>query len=192
MKYLFGVLALILIVGGVFFGFRLGKNDNSANTGYSGETTVSEQSGPGVLDLSNQGITTVGPEVYNKTNTTTLILSNNSIKSLPSQMGNMTKLTVLKIDNNALEGSLIGELRKMSQLQTLDVSDNKMTGIPAEIGQLRKLQTLDYSNNDITGIPNELADLSGNLKQLDLSGNPLTQAQIAKLKTALPNTTITF
>ena len=104
----------------------------------------------------------------------------------------MTKVVVFKIDHNILEGSLIGEIRQMSQLEILDVSDNNMTGMPAEIGQLSKLQTLDYSNNKISGLPNELSNLKNNLKEFNLSGNPLSQEQIAKLKIALPNTTIIF
>lgn len=104
----------------------------------------------------------------------------------------MNKLVVFKIDHNMLEGSLIGEIRQMSQLKTLDVSYNKMTGIPAEIGQLSNLETLNYSYNDISGLPNELSNLRNNLKEFDLTGNPLSQKQMAALRASLPNTTIVF
>jgi leucine-rich repeat protein SHOC2 len=80
----------------------------------------------------------------------------------------------------------------MTGLQTLDASDNNMTGIPAEMGQLSKLQTLNLSNNGITGLPNELKDLKNNLKEFNLSGNPLSSQQISDLKAALPNTNIIF
>lgn len=183
-------------------GFLLGKEslDNGSGADTAGSTdnsnsntsTSSASNGGAVLDLSNQGITKVTSDIYSKTNTTDLILSNNSIKTLPSEMGKMTKVVVFKIDHNVLEGSLIGEIRQMSGLKTLDVSYNNMTGMPAEIGQLSKLETLNYSYNNITGLPNELANLKNNLKQFDLTGNPLNQEQITKLKASLPYTNIIF
>lgn len=198
MKYFIGLLVGVLVAGGVYFGLNFGKN-NSKNEGDSGtssssttKTTEKSSSSAKVLDLSNQGITKVGPEVYGKTDVTDLILSNNSIRTLPSETGKMTMVVVFKIDHNLLEGSLIGEIRQMSQLKVLDVSNNNMTGMPAEIGQLNKLETLNYSNNKITGLPNELSNLKNNLKEFNLTGNPLSAEQISKLKTSLPNTNIIF
>jgi Leucine-rich repeat (LRR) protein len=187
MRYVIGIIIAFVIVLGVFFGFNLGKNDTKSST-----TTQTSTTGARVLDLSGQGITDVTADIYDKTNTTDLILSNNSIKTLPSQMGKMTNLVVFKIDHNVLDGSLISEVRQMALLKTLDVSYNNMTGMPAEIGQLSKLETLNYSYNKITGLPNELANLKNNLKELNLTGNPLAQAKIDKLKADLPNTVIIF
>lgn len=157
----------------------------------SEENQNNQQAGV-VLDLSNQGITTVTASVYSKTNTTDLLLSNNSIKTLPSEMGRMNKLVVFKIDHNLLEGSLIGEIRQMSQLKQLDASYNKMTGVPAEIGQLTKLEVLNLSYNQITALPNEIGNLKNNLKSLNVIGNKLSEQQITNLKKALPNTDIAY
>jgi Leucine-rich repeat (LRR) protein len=185
MKYLIGLGVIILIVGGVFIGFNLGKNDNN-------NATTSSSANEKVLDLSDSGLTSVSANIYNQTATTTLLLSNNSIKTLPSEMGKMTNLVVFKIDHNILEGSLIGEVRQMSKLKQLDVSYNKMTGMPAEIGQLSNLETLNYSYNKIDGLPNELGNLANNLREFNLKGNPLSQEKINKLKAELPNTNIIF
>ncbi len=197
MKYIFGVLVVILIAGGVFLGFKLGKNNsNNSNTSPTSQrgTTPTEKSPSNatVLDLSNKGLTKVTTDVYGKTGTTELILSNNSIQTLPSEMGKMTNVRVFKIDHNVLDGSLIGEIRQMSKLKQLDVSYNNMTGMPAEIGQLSNLESLNYSFNKIDGLPNELANLKNNLKEFNLTGNPLSQEKINKLKASLPNTTILF
>lgn len=193
MKFIIGVLVVGLVVAGAYFGFNVGKNDNLANN----TTTNTSESQPdtsnaNLLDLNNQGLASVGPDIYSKTNITDLILSNNSIKTLPSEMGKMTKVVNFKIDHNKLEGSLIGEIRQMAGLRTLDVSYNNMTGMPAEIGQLSNIVTLNYSYNNITGLPNELANLKNNLKEFNLTGNPLSQDTINKLKESLPNTTIIF
>lgn len=189
MKYFVGVVVIILIAGGAYLGFNLGKNKST--TTINGVTTKTT-SGSNVLDLNNKGITQVTSDIYGKTNTTELILSNNSIQTLPSEMGRMTKLVMFKIDHNRLDGSLIGEIRQMSQLKSLDVSYNNMTGMPAEIGQLSKLETLNYSYNNITGLPNELANLKNNLKEFNLTGNPLSQTQISDLRASLTNTNIIF
>ena len=169
-------------------------SDNTSTTSDGTTTTTTSTKQPkssNTLDLNDKGLTVVGSDVYNKTNTTVLILSNNNIQTLPSEMGRMTKLEEFKIDHNRLDGSLIGEIRKMP-LKMLDVSYNNMTGMPAEIGQLNKLETLNYSYNKITGLPNELANLKNNLKEFNLTGNPLSQSTLDKIKAALPNTNILF
>lgn len=186
MKYFVGLLIVLLVIGGVFLGFNLGKNDNKS------PSTPNSASNAKVLDLTNSGLTSVSANIYNQTDTTDLLLSNNSIQTLPSEMGKMTNLVVFKIDHNILDGSLIGEVRQMSKLKQLDVSYNKMTGMPAEIGQLSNLETLNYSYNKIDGLPNELSNLANNLRELNLTGNPLSQEKINKLKAELPDTNIIF
>lgn len=199
MKYFLGVLAIVLIAGGLFIGLSLGKNHGNNSNGSSQIVTdsgssITTKSSPDakILDLSNKGITQVTADIYDMTGTTDLILSNNNIRTLPSQMGRMTNIVIFRIDHNLLEGSLIGEIRQMSKLKHLDVSYNKMTGMPAEIGQLSYLETLNYSYNDITGLPNELANLKNNLKEFNLTGNPLSKDTISKLSASLPNTNIIF
>lgn len=202
MKYIFRITVIVLITGGILLGFNLAKKSatnnisvggNASNTSDSGTTVTAKSStNAKVLDLSNKGLTEVTSDVYSRTGTTDLILSNNNIRTLPSEMGKMTSVIIFKIDHNKLEGSLIGEIRQMSKLRQLDVSHNKMTGMPAEIGQLSNLETLNYSYNNIDGLPNELANLKSNLKEFNVTGNPLSQAKINKLKATLPNTNIIF
>ncbi len=184
---LLALLAVVVLALGSWIIYDQTKSNNS-NPGGTSNTSASAN----VLDLSNQGLASVGSSIYNQTSVTTLILSNNNLKTLPSQMGKMTKVQVFRIDHNILEGSLIGEIRQMPQLTLLDVSYNNMTGMPAEIGQLSKLVTLDYSYNQITGLPNELANLKNNLKTFDLTGNPLSQSTIDNLRASLPYTDIIF
>lgn len=195
MKYFIGILVAGLVVGGIFLGITIEKNKkDSTGTPLIGSTSSSTKSSSKavVLDLSDKGLTNVRSDIYSKTATTDLILSNNSIKTLPSEMGKMTNVIIFKIDHNILVGSLLGEIRQMPKLTQLDVSYNKMTGMPAEIGQLSNLEALNYSHNAITGLPNELVKLKNNLKEFNLTGNPLSQEQISELKAQLPNTNIIF
>jgi small GTP-binding protein len=64
----------------------------------------------------------------------------------------------------------------------LDLSGNKLSLLPAEIGQLANLTVLDLSNNQLSGLPAEIGQLA-NLRELDLSRNQLSSlpAEILKL-----------
>jgi Leucine-rich repeat (LRR) protein len=78
-----------------------------------------------------------------------------------------------------------------STLRILNVSNNRLTSFPAEVGQLADLEILDLSGNEITQLPNEIENLI-TLIELDLRGNPLTEQEIADIEKALPNTTVRF
>lgn len=106
---------------------------------------VSKSSGV-VINLSGKGLTSVSKEVFSQTDATTLDVS-----------------------GNALTGALPAEVRLLSKLEVLNLSDNQFTGVPAEIGQLSELRVLNLSNNPITGLPLELANLK-KLERLELSG----------------------
>lgn len=60
---------------------------------------------------------------------------------------------LVNLSGRNLAGSLQVEIRKLSEVEVLDISSNDFTGLPAEIGQLSKLKTLDVSNNPLTGLP---------------------------------------
>ena len=186
-RIIIGAIAILAVGIFVYLGYLLGQ-DRPVTPNAPGTEAV----GSKVLNLSGKNLTSVGPDIYNKTETTDLVLSNNRLRTLPSEMGRMVNLLSLRLDHNQLDGSLIAEVRLMSQLKTLNVSYNNMTGMPAEIGQLSKLEVLNYSYNHITGLPNELANLKNNLKTFDLTGNPLSASQISALKNELPNTTILY
>ena len=91
----------------------------------------------------------------------------------------------LDLSGRGLSGSLKAEIRMVSRLVVLDLSDNKFTGLPAEIGQLAALEELDLSNNPLTGLPHELGNLT-QLKQLDLRGTNYSEADLAMIKAKLP------
>ena len=89
-------------------------------------------------------------------------------------MGSLSNLESLDLSFNELTG-IPGELGSLSNLETLYLGFNELAGtIPAELGSLSNLETLYLGFNELAGpIPGELGNLS-NLKSLDLSSNRLT------------------
>ena len=75
-------------------------------------------------------------------------------------------------------------LKKLTQLKTLDLRDNKLTDVKG-LEKLTQITTLSLYNNQLTDVKN-LEKLS-QLIYLYLGDNPdLTKAQIAELQKALP------
>ncbi|XP_049386202.1 plant intracellular Ras-group-related LRR protein 4-like [Solanum stenotomum] len=77
-------------------------------------------------------------------------------------------------------------LGKLSNLVTLDLSENRIAVLPTTIGGLSSLQKLDLHGNRIVELPDSIGDLL-NLVYLDLNGNnlktlPLTLARLTHLE----------
>ncbi len=68
----------------------------------------------------------------------------------------------LSLANNFTAGYIPDEIINLTNLQTLDLRDNRMyLSVPAALGNLRKLEALDLSGNYLSGpIPPELGNLS--------------------------------
>jgi hypothetical protein len=96
--------------------------------------------------------------------------------------------TVINLSGRNLTGALKAEIRKLSDVEVLDISNNEFTGLPAEIGQLSKLKTLNISNNPLTGLPREIGQLQS-LELFDLSGTQFSPQDLAAIQAQLPSTT---
>eukprot|EP01050_Picozoa_sp_SAG11_P000376 SAG11_NODE_11_length_27870_cov_16.327428_3_plen_1940_part_00 len=72
-------------------------------------------------------------------------------------------------------GSLVRSLAQAAEiLQSLDLSGNALTTVPAGIGLLGALKRLNLCDNSITNLPIELLQLT-NLTNLELEGNSMLQ-----------------
>ena len=91
---------------------------------------------------------------------------------LPESLFQLTQLQTLDLSENQLT-ELPESLFQLTQLQTLDLSENQLTELPESLGQLTQLQTLDLSENQLTELPESLGQLT-QLRSLDIRNNQLT------------------
>jgi Leucine-rich repeat (LRR) protein len=94
---------------------------------------------------------------------------------IPDEIRQLTQLKNLKITNNSITGEIPSGLCTLTNLETLELFGNYIQGsIPQQIGQLTNLTVLHLGSNQLTGpIPVEIGSLI-NLKLLNLAGNRLS------------------
>jgi len=116
------------------------------------------------LSLSNNKIETLPPEIGSLSNLRVLWLHNNEIKTLPPEIGSLSNLQVLYLNNNQIE-TLPPEIGLLSNLRSLYLDNNEIETLPPEIGSLSNLQVLWLYNNKIETLPSKIGSLS-NLREL--------------------------
>ena len=68
----------------------------------------------------------------------------------------VASLRELRLVENDLVGELPSSIASLTQLEVLDVANNKLIGLPAEIRELTQLRSLNVADNQLRAIPNEL------------------------------------
>ena len=105
-----------------------------------------------------------------------------SLPRLPPNLWKMTGLKELTVRNTQLE-SLEG-VEKLTNLVEIQVSHNKLTGIPAGISRLSALNSLNLYQNLVTSVPPSLGDMPA-LNALLLAHNLITSipSQLGRIST---------
>lgn len=116
-------------------------------------------------------------------------LSGQKLTAIPMEVFSRTELTSLDLSNNALKDAPQSQIGQLKNLKTLNLSNNLLTGLPAELGQLNKLEVLNVSNNKLTGLPMELGNLT-QLQVLDITGNPYSTRDLDEIAKKLTHTEI--
>jgi hypothetical protein len=92
---------------------------------------------------------------------------------LPEAIGRISNLQRLELFENRLT-ELPESIGDLSRLVVLDLSHNRLTRLPESIGNLSNLVTLDLDHNLLAELPEAISNLSS-LLYLDLRDNPLTE-----------------
>uniref|UniRef100_A0A061SEL3 Leucine-rich repeat family protein isoform 2 n=2 Tax=Tetraselmis sp. GSL018 TaxID=582737 RepID=A0A061SEL3_9CHLO len=111
-----------------------------------------------------------GCDVSRLAHVSVLDLRENGLRALPPEIGGCLSLVELHAGHNELH-ELPAELARCHRLSVLDLRRNKLTRIPAELSQLR-LSLLDLTDNNLSTVPPELGNMT-TLRKLLLDGNPL-------------------
>jgi regulator of replication initiation timing len=163
------------------------------------------------LDLSNNGMRSLPPEIGRFRNLQYLNLSRNQLLDLPPEIGRLTKLQVLNVTGNQLDqlpneiGNLVNlkqlivsqnflkrippEVGKLTRLEFFDASENRLTQIPAALGLASSLRDIALRTNFIAFLPAELGKLK-RLRTLDVDNNSFTEEELEYLRSILPDTEI--
>ncbi len=168
---LFGLLSLVLALSVSIWIY----NNSVTYIGTGDDTSLEQQGIPDILESAQTAADQLGTSGRQVTIYDGISVPVNS--------------TLVDLSGRGLSGSLKAEIRLLSNLRTLDLSNNNFTGLPAEVGQLTSLENINLSNNPLTGLPNELANLT-NLKTLDLLGTQYSEQDLAIIEAGLPATTV--
>jgi internalin A len=125
------------------------------------------------LDLSDEGLTKIPPEIFQLSQLTKLNLHDNKITKIPDAILYLSNLQQLDLGVNQIT-KIPDAIASLSNLQYLYLGVNQITKIPDAIASLSNLQYLYLYDNKITEIPNVIAALS-NLKRLYLHDNKITK-----------------
>ncbi|KAI4212706.1 MAG: hypothetical protein LQ351_004597 [Letrouitia transgressa] len=109
-----------------------------------------------------------------------LYLAENGFSGPMPPIGGLQNLESFDIRSNALN-TLSDDVSACSKLRTLDVSNNKLTGLPAALC-LPNLRTLNLSLNCITNMNSVVAMSAPHLTTFDISGNRISYLPPLQLK----------
>lgn len=118
-----------------------------------------------------------------------LTINSNLLERLPNDLGNLKNVTFLSAESTKIR-ELPSSIGGMESLTELRVNNNLIESLPSGFFDLPKLSTLSISNNQLSMIQDDFSKLSSTLKTLNIYGNKITAADVAKLKKLLPTTGI--
>ena len=108
------------------------------------------------------------------------VRSNDDVDSLFSggRMHSFEGLRRLDLSGSNLSSLSGSEIRALTQLEYLDLSDNSLAILPKELGSMRNLKTLICQRNSLRILPGELGHLH-TLERLDFKSNRLSSILIS-------------
>ncbi len=100
------------------------------------------------------------------------LADNNLSGAVPSVLVDLPNLIELSLAQNRLTG-LPPQIGDLNTLRSIQLYGNQLNSLPPEIGKLSNLEFLDVGSNMLTTLPSEIGNLS-RLDELKLSSTPLT------------------
>ncbi|KAF7636898.1 hypothetical protein Mgra_00003638 [Meloidogyne graminicola] len=135
-----------------------------------------------VLNLRGNNIQNIPNQIFsNLIDLIYLDLSNNNLDTLPPQLRRLTNLQVLKLSNNPLTNFQFKQAPGSNKLRVIELRNTHRTlqNLTLSFEDIPTLQELNLAMNELTKIPETLISLK-NLRKLDLSFNKLTKLEFTE------------
>ncbi len=143
---------------------RLVSKMDNENRNKFFETCVEVEGGHIIsLNLSDEDLTSLPPEICSLYYLKRLFLRFNKIKSLPPNIGYLKNLEVLDLRENQIH-SLPTQFRALEKLEKLDMSYNQLERFPQWESGLPNLIRLNLNNNSLFTVLESI----GNMKDLEI------------------------
>ena len=124
------------------------------------------------LDLSDNKISAINCTLVEARPLRVLNLRGNQLQSIPVLPKNGVLDTILMGSNQLKELNVRCLMGSAGTLCVLDLSRNKLRGLPHDLGMFGNLKTLDLANNDLTSLPPSIGWIRS-LQRLTLEGNAI-------------------
>jgi len=124
------------------------------------------------LNLNNNQITTIAPEISNLVHLEQLFLYRSSLKSIPPDLYQLKNLKAIDLYYNQLT-QLDPEIANWSKLEILYAANNKLFTLPDNLGKLTQLRELYLHHNKLSSLP-DLGALDS-LRVLRINNNFLVE-----------------
>lgn len=123
------------------------------------------------INFCDNNISTIPKNINNLTSLKNFLFRHNPLTEFPC-LENLSNLETLVLDRCNLTGDIPESICSLTNLKSLQLTGNELSGYPKNIGNLSSLERLNLYKNHFTYIPDEIESLL-NLKELALSENPL-------------------
>jgi Leucine-rich repeat (LRR) protein len=120
----------------------------------------------------------------NKESLTSFSLYGKELMEIDPRIGELRNLKELYLGKNNFE-TIPQEIFSLDNLEQLHIYNNNLESIPSDISKLINLKFLMIQDNQIETLPKEIGMMKG-LLFIDLSGNPLKEGEVERLKSLLP------
>lgn len=132
---------------------------------------------PRCMDVSNNGMVTIGPTIQDFYMMKVFDCSHNCLKALPEEFATLQSLEKLDASHNRL-AALPLAVSALHNLKIVLISNNDLPCISKELCGIRELRVLDIRNNKIRNLPIEFGSML-QLYDFRALGNPFESPNIA-------------
>ncbi len=120
-----------------------------------------------------------------------LNIDNNDIEIIPPEIKRIINLEYLGLSNNKVN-IMPEEIGQLKRLKGLNLANNQLESLPSAILNNRNIASLDLSFNKLVSLPDSMFYLSNSLRFLRIEGNNIAADYALRLREQLPNTKIYY